>query len=47
MYWDKMNDYMRLTITGVALASLLYLSVNIYNFQGNYDFVKNKKRNYN
>lgn len=30
MYWDVMNEYMKLAITGIALASLLYLSVRIY-----------------
>ena len=30
MYWDKMNEYMKLGITGIALISLLYLSVRMY-----------------
>ncbi len=28
MNWDKMNDYMKLTITGASLALLIYISIN-------------------
>ena len=28
MNWDKMNDYMKLSITGASLALLIYISLN-------------------